>query len=150
MKDKLAFTADDIEFVCKQVRLWLEICEKNNRQIGPADVDHSSLLRRLLAGKSPHAEPPPKRFSYPAWELVESEEIEVQDISDVNGNISVDQHAGYSWLDQQNQILKYDRLNLIFQIIEKNVVPDASFLAEGSDPEEYKYIAKFLKRINLS
>ena len=36
-----------------------------------ADVDHSSLLRRLLAGKEPLPEPPPRSFSYPWYEIVE-------------------------------------------------------------------------------
>jgi len=148
MKDTVALTADEVEFACKQMRQWLEICEANNRKIEPADVDHSSLLRRLLAGKSALLQPPPKRFGYPAWELIESDEIEVQDIQENNCDIIIDQHNGYSWVDKENKIIKYDRLNLLFQIIEKSMVPDPSFIAEGSDPEDYKYHATFLKKIS--
>lgn len=32
-----------------------------------ADVDHSALLRRLLEGKEPLDEPPPKLYSYPVY-----------------------------------------------------------------------------------
>lgn len=37
-----------------------------------ADVDHSALLERLLAGKAPLPIPPPLRFGYPWYDLVES------------------------------------------------------------------------------
>lgn len=36
-----------------------------------ADADHSSLLKRLLAGEEPLPEPPPLAFSYPWCELIE-------------------------------------------------------------------------------
>lgn len=35
------------------------------------DIAHSSLLERLLAGREPLLKPPPKRYSYPWYELVE-------------------------------------------------------------------------------
>lgn len=39
----------------------------------PADVDHSSLLLRLLAGKEPFENPPPRAYSYPWYRLLEDE-----------------------------------------------------------------------------
>lgn len=32
-----------------------------------ADIDHSSLLQRLLEGKEPLPEPPPLKYSYPDY-----------------------------------------------------------------------------------
>lgn len=43
-------------------------------ELTPAEVDHSALLRRLLSGKPPLPEPPPRSFSYPWYELIETGE----------------------------------------------------------------------------
>lgn len=40
-----------------------------------ADVDHSSLLRRLLSGKEPLPFKPPKRYSYPDYALGGGERV---------------------------------------------------------------------------
>lgn len=42
-------------------------------QLGP-DMDHSTLLRRLMEGKQPLPLPPPKSYSYPWYTLVEKGE----------------------------------------------------------------------------
>jgi hypothetical protein len=140
MKDKpQGLSVEQIEFVCHQVRKWMDIADLNSRGIGPTDVDHSALLRRLLSGKLAHPEPPPKRFGYPAWELVEFED-----------RISIDQHEGYSWLDKEQQIIQYERLKLKWQIITREVIPDASVVKKGLDPAEFKYTAKFLKKLPKS
>lgn len=39
-----------------------------------ADIDHSALLRRLLEGKEPLPEPPPRSFSYPWYSVIEDGE----------------------------------------------------------------------------
>jgi len=39
-----------------------------------ADIDHSALLRRLLEGEQALPVPPPKQYSYPAYNLVEKDE----------------------------------------------------------------------------
>lgn len=39
-----------------------------------ADMDHSSLLHRLLLGKQPLDLPPPIAYSYPCYALVEGED----------------------------------------------------------------------------
>jgi hypothetical protein len=51
------------------------------------------------------------------------------------------------WFDKSKKLISYPRLNLTFEYIEKEIIPDQSCIVEGSDPTEYKYIAKFLKRI---
>jgi len=60
------------------ILVWLMICEQNGRKF-PEDLTrlriemgHSALLRRLMAGKNPLPEPPPKSFSYPWYELIEN------------------------------------------------------------------------------
>lgn len=61
------------------VKRWLTIRERWEDRSRPftnglqlcADIDHSSLLQRLLDGKEPLPEPPPRAHSYPWYELVE-------------------------------------------------------------------------------
>ena len=149
MSDKSPpLSAEQIEFACRMMRQWLEICEHNDRTLTAASIDHSSLLRRLLSGKGALTSPPPLRFGYPAWELVESEEIEIQEIKDTETGIEIDQHHGYSWIDYDNKTIQYDRLGLAYQYLEREVIPDSSVIKEGLDPKDFKYTAKFLKKIS--
>lgn len=54
---------------------WLYIRRVNGRR-DPfnmrCEMEHSSLLRRLLEGKEPFDEPPPRSYSYPWYELLEN------------------------------------------------------------------------------
>lgn len=151
MKEKTAdLTAEQIEFVCKQFSTYLKICIENNIAASEHSVEDSSLMRRLLSGKKPHDLPPPLRFKYPAWELVEDDEIEIHHFTEDEKGISVDQHEGYSWVDQDKKLLEYKRLGLVFELIEKEVAPEAECVAEGVDLNDHKYFAKFLKRVKQS
>lgn len=149
-----SLTIEQCEFACKMVCKWMNVCEDNNRGTSSADVDHSALLRRLLQGGKPHANPPPKRRSYPAWSLVEQEEIEIQDFyeSDLGiedkEKIVVDQHREYEWVDKEKKIIKHTRLGIEYQYFEREVTPNAKHLRKGLNPEDHKYIGKFLKRLN--
>ena len=52
---------------------WLEIRTENGKPFPQSaaqlsvDIDHSSLLSRLLSGKEPLPEPPPLRYGYPDY-----------------------------------------------------------------------------------
>lgn len=145
---------DQIEFACKMFSEWVKIKEENKQYCSLSDIEHSSLLRRLLSGLPPHENPPPKRYGYPAWELVEKDQVEIQNMSfylDVGGEskVVIDQDNGYEWVDKENKIIKYTRLNLYFQIIWKEVIPNPELCAVAyrSCPEKLKYTAMFLKRI---
>lgn len=144
---KNSFNAEQIEFVCEKLKDWFDICQKNGKQISSSSIDQSSLLRRMLSGKSPHLEVPPYRFGYPAWELIENAEIQIQEIEENEESVAIDKHDGYLWFDKSKKIIFYPRLNLKFEYFEKEVIPDQSCVIDGVDPSEYKYIAKFLKRI---
>lgn len=56
---------------------WLQIREENGIGFPPnlpqfcADVDHSSLLKRLLEGTEPLPIAPPRAYSYPWYQLIE-------------------------------------------------------------------------------
>jgi len=54
------------------VKLWLKIRGKPDDAQLCADIDHSALLARLLDGKEPLPAPPPRAFSYPWYDLIES------------------------------------------------------------------------------
>jgi len=72
---------------------WLEIRDRYGHHLTTlsqlkADIDHSALLERLLSGREPFPEPPPRAFSYPWYELVEdgrSEALEAQLIEQDGG-----------------------------------------------------------------
>lgn len=56
---------------------WLEIRKEQGQELSSLEelrenIYHSSLLKRLLEGKPPLPEPPPKSFGYPNYELVET------------------------------------------------------------------------------
>jgi|LakMenEpi03Aug12_release.lakeMendotaPanAssembly.Ray.scaffolds.fasta_scaffold768851_2 hypothetical protein len=144
---KNCLSIEQIEFVCESLKNWFDICQKNGKQISSSTIENSSLLRRILSGKNPHPEAPPYRFGFPDWELLENEEIQIQDLYENNDLITIDKHDGYIWFDKSKKLISYPRLNLTFEYIEKEIIPDQSCIVEGSDPTEYKYIAKFLKRI---
>lgn len=144
---KICLSAEQIEFVCESLQSWFEICQKNGKSISASTIDNSSLLRRILSGKKPYPEVPPYRFGFPAWELIENDEIQIQEFFEENGSITIDKHGGYVWSDTNKKIISYPRLKLTFEYIEKEIIPDQSCIVEGADPKEYKYIAKFLKRI---
>lgn len=158
-----ALTREQCEFACDMFSKWMRICEDNERGYGPPDVDHSSLLRRLLMGGKLHENPPPLRMSYPAWELVEEKEIEIHDfweipeqaIYDCKKNklyegpvVVVDQHAAYAWVDKEKKIIRHVRLGIEYEYSEREVVPDVKYLRKGLNPEDHKYIGKFLRRLN--
>lgn len=146
MKQNL--TTNQIEFACECVSKWFQICENNQKEVDPSFIQNSSLLRRLLSGKEAHTNPPPLRFGYPAWEIVESPEIQVQFVKEDGDNLTIDGHDGYIWVNKSENILKYTRLNLHFKLIEKEIIPDPVCIKEGSDPQYYKYIVKFLQKID--
>ena len=145
MKNKL--NLEQIEFACECVSKWFEICKNNAKELDSSVAQNSSLLRRLLSGKDAHSLPPPYRFGFPAWELVESNEIQIQEIKEEGENLIIDGHGGYVWIDKKENTIVYKRLNLVFKLIEKEIIPDVLCVKEGADPSEYKYNAKFLKRI---
>lgn len=163
MEECTSLTREQCEFACQMFGQWMRICEDNKRGTRDVDVGHSALLRRLLLGGNPHKNPPPLRMSYPAWELVERDEIEIHDLFDsidrvIYGEkdeklyegpvVVVDQHAAYAWEDKEKQILRHVRLGILYQYSEREVTPDARYLAKGLNPEDHKYVGKFLKRLN--
>jgi len=76
---------DEQREVLEKVKQWLRV--RIEHQGAPqevkdvwqqltADIDHSSLLERLLDGKEPLEVPPPLAFSYPWYDLVENGSVE--------------------------------------------------------------------------
>lgn len=68
----------------RRVYSWAYLKQKHEKEkagagdyypITPADIDHSSLLRRILAGRPIFKEEPPNRFSYPDYELASGRNI---------------------------------------------------------------------------
>ena len=70
-----------INFVLECVKEWVRVRAMETKDAPTmeewsqfrADMDHSSLLRRLLSGKKALPEPPPLRHSYPDYNSVEGE-----------------------------------------------------------------------------
>lgn len=146
MKKSNVLSVDQIEFACDSFKKWLKICEANNKHISISGVEDSWLLRRILSGKDPLVDKPPERFGMPAWELIDRDEIEIESFDESDKGISIDEHSGYSWVDKSKKHLKYDRLNLHYELIEKEQQPNQDFVDD--DIESYKYTAKFLKKLS--
>lgn len=154
MNEKVtSLTREQCEFACKMMCVWMNTCDDNNRGTSSADVDHSALLRRLLMGGKLHENPPPKRMSYPCWAMVEDDEIEISnlheydlEIEGTEGTVVVDQHREYEWVDKEKKIIKHTRLGIEYQYFERETLP--IYLRKGLNPEDHKYMGKFLKRLN--
>lgn len=144
MKNKNNLSVDQIEFACDSFKKWLQICESNNNKISTSKIDNSWLLRRLLSGKDIHDEPP-MRFGLPAWELIDRDEVEIEKFVEHHQGITIDDHEGYSWIDKKEGLLRYDRLNLEYKIMESERFPDEDFV---DDANKYKYRSIILKRTN--
>lgn len=142
-------TAEQIEAVCVKVAEYVRLCDDNGKAVCAETIEHSSLLRRLLAGRPPLPKPPPERFGLPAYELVtDRDEIEVQSVVEEGEAVTIDQHPGYVWLDRQNGIVEYPRLNLRFAVYDKDVTPDPSCVNDGEDLRSYTYTGKFMRRLS--
>lgn len=79
------------EFVLNCVKDWLDIKKMENFRYRKteyastaADVDHSSLLSRLLDGEKIYKNPPPKSYSYPDTGMAEGLLVGLQDMPDVD------------------------------------------------------------------
>jgi hypothetical protein len=68
-----------------------------------ADVTHSALLQRLLSGKPPLPKAPPKRFSYPCYELGEGKPVKIHELweGDLGGRrcVVIDQCQDWEWVE---------------------------------------------------
>jgi hypothetical protein len=92
---------EQISFALKAFEEWLRIYRKyetGNRHHGTdtdtptlADISHSSLLNRLLSGKQALSKPPPRRWSYPDYNLAEGKEVEIGELNITNEYIVIDQ-----------------------------------------------------------
>ena len=74
---------------------WLSLREKNgldwpySSNKMAVNMSHSALLRRMLDGKDPLPEAPPKRWSYPWYELIESGRAEPKEVWECDENYAV-------------------------------------------------------------
>lgn len=88
-------TEEQLWFVRHAIAEWLRICEQHSYVVRPPDASHSALLGRLLSGKAALPEPPPRRFSYPDYDLAEGKPVQVIDVHEAlsmfPGRVSIDQ-----------------------------------------------------------
>lgn len=103
-------TPGQMDFAVRCMSEWIHlsgICPTD------ADVSHSSFLRRLLSGKDALDKPPPKRFSYPDYELGEGKPVKVAQVFDTksfHGNhdrVYIDQYSQWRWQDKENGLLEH-------------------------------------------
>lgn len=96
---------------------WLEIAEANGRCVPcSADslrcaIDHSSLLNRLLEGKEPLPDPPPRAMSYPWYSLIENGKDYPYEVFFVEQEVVIEQ---MSWqilekINDNQYIVSYDK-----------------------------------------
>lgn len=101
-------TQDQIDWVVVQVSKWANVASHRNRSHGghyavtPADVDHSALLRRLLAGQPFHPIPPPTSFSSPWYSLVETGQDTKCEVKLFGRVEMMDDGKGYTLMVNQN------------------------------------------------
>ena len=79
----------------------------------------------------------------PAWELVDRDEVEIEEFSESDDGIVIDGHPGYSWVDRSRNVIRYDRLNLQYEVAEVEQKP----AGEPDGDESQGYRAKILRKI---
>jgi hypothetical protein len=134
-------------------REFVAVYEKENLPVNLPNIDHSSLLQRLLNGKPLLEKAPPKRFSYPAYELAEGKEVEIHEISDLDPSwgygpdrtVAIDQHIEWTWVDKEKGILKHLLSNELYVFETRSATRKT--LRTGSVTDE-QYIGKYLKKFN--
>lgn len=83
---------------------WMEIRVENGIPVSMdnllADIDHSALLGRLLAGKEPFPEPPPRAYSYPNYTLLENGRGEPGEVYERDRGFMTDEATPVLFIDQ--------------------------------------------------
>ena len=101
-------TREQMDFAVRCMSEWINLSGSCPTS---ADVDHSSLLLRLLSGKKALDNAPPKRFSCPDYELGEGKPVGVREVSDIGfggrERVCIDQYCGWRWLDKGNGLLTH-------------------------------------------
>lgn len=122
------------QFTLRCVDRWLDIRNEYipSTPATGADVDHSSLLRRLLNGDEPLPKPPPRRFSYPDYALGMGEPVAIVEFGKLD------------WAGYDKNILVIDQAQWL--ILEER--DDGSFLLEWPvSKEHFELRDKVLQRI---
>lgn len=82
----------EVDECIRAVAVWIKAWNARfGRDPSAEDVLHSALLPRLLSGKPLLERAPPLRFSRPAYELAEGEEVEISELYDEGDHVVIDQ-----------------------------------------------------------
>ncbi len=118
----VVLTEEQIDFAIRRMSLWISTTE--SCPTAP-DVDHSSLLRRVLRGIDPLPFPPPKRYSYPDYELGEGKPVKVgvpREVELMGGRVNIDQSIGWRWHDKEAGLLLHLASEEIYELSEGNIL----------------------------
>lgn len=100
------FTHEQIDFAIDCYKKYYRIREDNGyNSPRDVDIDHSSLLRRLLSGKEPLPKPPPKRYSYPSYDLGEGKPVKISELWEYEDMVVIDQSKEWKWVDKVQGVL---------------------------------------------
>lgn len=101
-----------IDFAVMCFKKYARIRDDNGyRPPSDVDIDHSSLLLRLLSGKEPLPKPPPKRHSYPCYDLGEGKPVRISELwqyDDESDKVVIDQSPAWNWIDKTQGILLHN------------------------------------------
>lgn len=100
------------EFAIRCFVEWQRTCQDAGRRASDIDAEHSSLLRRLLSGKPKLEKAPPRRFSYPCYELSEGKPVHIESLFDENPipglpGVVIDQAREWDWVDKGAGLLRH-------------------------------------------
>ncbi len=73
---------DEINFAVEKICEYLKIIKYSDSHL-IMDIQHSSLLRRLLSGKEKLKYRPPHSYSYPFYQLYDEKVVEIDGVSAV-------------------------------------------------------------------
>lgn len=86
-----------------------------------ADIEHSSLLHRLLNGNLPLEDTPPLRYGYPDYALGRGEQVRIFELMTIEegsdkGMVIVDQCGDWRWSDRENGVLWHMPSGNLYQL----------------------------------
>jgi hypothetical protein len=121
---------------------WAYIVENYSppgRSVSSADIDHSSLLKRLLSGDRPFEFAPPKLYSYPCYELALGEKIQIEapmrySAANHPDCLIIGQNHLWEWYDKNKKIVTHTPSKRQFQL---TVETDGHFLQLIGEPFEF-------------
>lgn len=121
-------TPEEIAQLKRSVAQWIDLATAANLKRGmmggvtSADAEHSALLERLLSGREALPQPPPRRYSYPWYDLIDMGEGQAWEVGEYvlfPDKLVIDQGSQWTILERRSDrsyLVQCDTNGQIFSV----------------------------------